>query len=143
MDEFFNPKATVTPGALGAFMMLIANTICHVFPEIPFRFAAIILSLMIAATSFTFYTNNITIPKKIVLWILNSLVIFTIGIGSTNIAANVEESSYASLFNNAYAAGNNATRGNETLRKRMDEYYRQREIKNIKEQQQQQFFKRW
>ena len=110
MDEFLNPKATVTPGVLGAFMMLLANTICQFFPEFPFRYVALILSFLIASITFS-SVIQITIPKKILLWVLNALVIFSVGVGSTNIAANIESNGkeYVSIVSSAFAQNQNAT----------------------------------
>jgi hypothetical protein len=145
MEEYFNPKSNLTPGALGAFTMLAANTICHVFPEIPFRYAALALSLLMATTTFTYQaTEIVTLPRKLVLWVLNALVIFTIGIGSTNIAANVEGDAYASINTIAYAAGGNSTRdGNSTRERRMQMEDWRRKQQQDQMQQQKQFFKRW
>jgi hypothetical protein len=90
MNEFLNPKATLTPGALGALMMLLANTICQFFPEAPFRYVALLLSCVIATVSFS--NMKLGIVKNFTLLILNTLVIFSVGVGSSNIAANASSS---------------------------------------------------
>jgi hypothetical protein len=102
MDEFLNPKANLTPGALGSFMMLLANGICGYFPELGFRWVALVLSLLIAVS--TVSAIQMAISKKAIFWLLNAMVIFVVGVGSTNIAANIEEHHYAMLTSTAYAS---------------------------------------
>lgn len=87
MNQFLNPKSMSTPGVAGALMMLIANTLCINFPEFPFRYVALILSFLIGAVVFT--ASTMKIWERGIYWIVNSLIIFSMGVGSTNIAANV------------------------------------------------------
>lgn len=106
MEEFLNPKATITPGVAGSLMMLLANSICYYFPECPFRFVSLFLSFLIAFSivGSAEMMKNTKIYQKVTLFVLNALVIFTVGVGSSNLAADVE-TKHASLFqiNNAYA----------------------------------------
>lgn len=87
MNEFLNPKSMSTPGAAGALMMLIANALCNNFPEFPFRYVALVLSFAIGAVVFSATTMRIW--ERGIYWIVNSLIIFSMGVGATNIAANV------------------------------------------------------
>lgn len=87
MSEFFNPKSMSTPGAAGALMMLIANALCNNFPEFPFRYVALILSFAIGAIVFSATTMKIW--ERGIYWVVNSLIIFSMGVGASNIAANV------------------------------------------------------
>jgi len=87
MNEFLNPKSMSTPGAAGALMMLIANALCNNFPEFPFRYVALILSFAIGAIVFTATTMKAW--ERGIYWVVNSLIIFSMGVGATNIAANV------------------------------------------------------
>lgn len=104
MEEFLNPKANLTPGALGSFMMILANGICCYFPELEFRWVALILSMLIAVS--TVSVIAMTIPKKFAFWFLNALVIFVVGVGSSNIGANIADKGTEYSFlstSNAYA----------------------------------------
>lgn len=87
MNEFFNPKSMSTPGIAGALMMLLANTVCSIFPEIAFRYVALALSFTIGTTVFS--AASMKIWERGIYWIVNSLVIFSMGVGGSNIAANV------------------------------------------------------
>ncbi len=87
MNEFLNPKSMATPGAAGALMMLIANALCSNFPEFPFRYVALILSFVIGAIVFS--ASTMKVWERGAYWVVNSLIIFSMGVGATNIAANV------------------------------------------------------
>lgn len=87
MNEFLNPKSMTTPGAAGALMMLLANTFCAVFPEVAFRYAALSLSFLIG--SVVFATVGMKLWERGAYWCINSLIIFSMGVGTSNIAANV------------------------------------------------------
>ncbi len=89
MDDFLNPKSMLTPGATGALMMLIANTVCGFFPELAFRYVALGLSFLIGGFVIASVTANALARGGY--WFLNSLVIFCVGVGTTNIAANAEK----------------------------------------------------
>ena len=87
MNEFLNPKSMFTPGVAGSFVMMLANTLCAVFPELGFRYVVVIASFLVAlalqASSKLGFTN------RALFWVLNSLVIFTVGVGASNTAANL------------------------------------------------------
>lgn len=97
MHEFLNPKSMFTPGVAGALMMLLANAVCTSFPEIPFRYLALIFSFLIGAVVFT--AANMKILERGIYWVINSLIIFSMGIGATNIAANVAKEPTNGLHN--------------------------------------------
>ncbi|MDP2983876.1 MAG: hypothetical protein Q8O92_11165 [Candidatus Latescibacter sp.] len=87
MNQFFNPKSMLTPGAAGALIMLITNALCNNFPEFHFRYVALILSFVIGAVVFT--ASTMKVWERGIYWVVNSLIIFSMGVGATNIAANV------------------------------------------------------
>jgi len=93
VNEFLNPKSMLTPGAAGALMMLIANSVCRVFPEVEFRYAALALSFAIGLL--VFKAIAIGLGEKAFYWVLNSLIIFATGVGASNIGANLESSKRA------------------------------------------------
>lgn len=87
MNEFLNPKSMTTPGAAGALMMLLANTFCVAFPEVAFRYVALLLSFVIG--SIVFKATELGAWERGAYWFINSMIIFSMGIGTSNIAANV------------------------------------------------------
>ncbi len=90
MNEFLNPKSMLTPGAAGAVMMLIANAITNQFPEFPFRYTALLISFLLGAMAFK--SDSIEGWERPFYWICNSLIIFSVGVGTSNIGHNVSTS---------------------------------------------------
>lgn len=90
MNEFLNPKSMLTPGAAGAVMMLIANAITNQFPEFPFRYTALLISFLLGAM--VFKSDSIKGWERPFYWICNSLIIFSVGVGTSNIGHNVSSS---------------------------------------------------
>lgn len=88
MNEFLNPKSMSTPGAAGALMMLIANAFCSNFPECQFRYVALILSFVFGAI--VFGATTMKVWERGIYWIVNSMIIFSMGVGASNIGANIE-----------------------------------------------------
>lgn len=89
MQEFINPKSMMTPGIAGATMMFIVNGIVFAFPELQPRIIALLLSFIIG--SIVFASQNTPSPAlwtKGVYWVVNSLIIFVVGFGTTHLAAN-------------------------------------------------------
>lgn len=89
MSEFINPKSMLTPGIAGAVMMFLANALCAAFPEVAFRYVALGLSFVLGLV--VFQAAKIQFTEKATYWLLNSLIIFSTGIGASNIAANIEQ----------------------------------------------------
>ena len=90
MNEFLNPKSMTTPGVAGAMVMFVANSICFQFPEIEFRWAVIALSFLAGAIVFS--AKDLRFSHRVVFLVLNSLIIFSVGVGTSNIAAKVQNS---------------------------------------------------
>ena len=89
MNEFLNPKSMLTPGIAGALVMFLSNVIVQQFPEIAFRYVALGLSMLIGGLVFT--ATAMEIIYRIGYWLINSLIIFAMGVGSSNIGANLTE----------------------------------------------------
>jgi len=88
MSDFLNPKSMLTPGIAGALMMFLANALCAAFPEVAFRYVALGLSFAIGLV--VLQAAKIQLSEKAAYWFLNSLIIFSTGVGASNIAANIE-----------------------------------------------------
>lgn len=85
MQEFLNPKSMVTPGIAGGMVMLLANGLCHPFPELQPRYVALGLSFLFGAI--TFGAGTLKLYRRALYWVLNSLVIFVVGFGAAQFAS--------------------------------------------------------
>lgn len=89
MQEFINPKSMLTPGVAGSLTMFLVNGVAFQFPEVSPRYLALFLSFLIGSIVwFSEVRGKLLIPQKVVYWILNSLVIFVVGFGTANWAAD-------------------------------------------------------
>ncbi len=117
MQEFINPKSMMTPGIAGSTMMFLVNGIIFAFPELESktRIIALLLSLLIGSVVFASKDIATAIWTKSVYWIVNSLIIFVVGFGTANFAANspgqtqpnTSGSLFPSLITSAYAQNDN------------------------------------
>jgi hypothetical protein len=85
MNDFVNPKSMMTPGAAGALVMFLSNAVCFQFPDVEARWLALGLSFVIGAL-----VVAATKPKVLAaagFWLVNSLVIFAVAVGSAGEAA--------------------------------------------------------
>lgn len=88
MNDFLNPKSMLTPGVAGSLMMFLVNGIATQFPELPARYLALFLSFLLGSIVwFAEVEGRARIVQKAVYWVLNSLLIFVIGFGTTHLAA--------------------------------------------------------
>jgi len=89
MNEFLNPKSMLTPGVAGALMMFLVNGIGCQFPELSLRYLALFMSFLIGSVVwFSDLKGRAPMVQKGVYWVLNSLVIFVVGFGTSNLAAD-------------------------------------------------------
>src|SRR3954470_16405638 len=85
-NEFLNSKSMLTPGVAGAMVMLIANSLGQQF-DLPLRWTAIVLAFVMGTIVFA----DKTAPawQRAILYLLNSLLIFSIAVGSNTIGKAV------------------------------------------------------
>lgn len=76
---FLNSRSMLTPGVAGATTMLIANTLYQQFDVSP-RWTA--LSLSFALGSLVFGDRTVAPWQRALLYLLNSLIIFSMAIGA-------------------------------------------------------------
>jgi hypothetical protein len=98
MDEFLNAKSMITPGIAGAVAMLISNAICYTFSDytyIRLRYVCLASSFLVGAV-LACNMKDIRLPMRSLYWVVNSLIIFSVGIGTSNIGANIAVTSGAS-----------------------------------------------
>lgn len=94
MNEFLNPKSMLTPGAAGSMVMLITNALCASFAFGKPQWLALLLSFVFGA----FVLSSVSLKKalKLGLWFINSLIIFSVSVGTAKFAAERAENVSAS-----------------------------------------------
>lgn len=173
MNEFLNPKSMLTPGVAGSLMMFLVNGIGCQFPELSMRYLALGISFLIGSVVwFSEIKGRAPMVQKGIYWVLNSLVIFVVGFGTSNLAADATagphpppQVGYFLMTTEAQAAGDDVTPPtpaelqalNEKLaRERAENERLQRELQQSQRQAapspppqrpqpppKEQFFKRW
>lgn len=88
--EFLNPNSMMTPGAAGAFTMVITNTLCQQFDSLPLNYTGLAVSLMFGTLVFGY---GASLARKMMYFFINSLIIFVVAMGSSAIGARVSNSS--------------------------------------------------
>lgn len=88
MHEFLNSKSNLTPGILGGLCMLLGNTLINAFgmdTYTPYVFLS--LSFILGMTVFA--DKKSKLYQKIIFYLINSLVIFSIAIGSNSVGDEI------------------------------------------------------
>jgi hypothetical protein len=85
VKEFLNPKSTLTPGVAGAIAMLAANSLWVTF-GLPQAWTALAVSALFALL----VASGLAAPlwQRGIYLVLNSLVIFSVGIGSNALGSH-------------------------------------------------------
>lgn len=78
MDEFINAKAMITPGVAGTSVIMVTGTLVSQF-DVPGNWVALITSFLIGTAVWS--DESVTLPNRLVLYVLNSLIIFTVANG--------------------------------------------------------------
>jgi len=79
VKEFLNAKSMLTPGVAGLVAMLITNSL-HAQFGMPSRWIALALSFLIGSLVFADAATRLL--PRVVLYVINSLIIFSIAVGS-------------------------------------------------------------
>ncbi len=80
--DFLNPTGSFTPAAAGAIVLLISNALGMVF-KVPRAWTALILSGVIGAVIVAKFPASIA--ARIGYWVVNSLTIFAVAVGSNGL----------------------------------------------------------
>ena len=88
LAEFLNPNSMITPGAAGAFTMTITNTLCQQFGALHLGVTGLVVSFLFGAVVFGY---GASIAARLVYYLINSLVIFTVAMGSNAIGQQASE----------------------------------------------------
>jgi hypothetical protein len=95
VKEFLNAKSMLTPGVAGLIAMLITNALQTQF-GIPGKWVALVLSFLIG--SLVFADTATRLLQRIVLYVINSLIIFSIAVGANTGGAAVTGEDGAAMF---------------------------------------------
>ncbi len=87
MTDFLNPNSMLTPGFAGAVTMMITNVLCALF-AIPVALTGLAVSALFGALVVVAAGSLL---RKSIYYILNSLIIFCVAMGSGNIAHEIEQ----------------------------------------------------
>jgi hypothetical protein len=88
--EFLNPKSMVTPGIAGAMTMMITNTLHQQFGA-PVNWTGLTISFVMGLIVFT--ASTVPLPQRWAFYVINSLVIFSVAVGSSAVGAAAERGS--------------------------------------------------
>jgi len=85
MQEFLNPKSMLTPGVAGGVVMMVA-TVLYVQFDLPAKFTALgmcfVICLFVFSSAAGAAVVKIPMPFKLILYLLNSLVMFAVAMGT-------------------------------------------------------------
>ena len=88
-SDFLNPKSVLTPGIAGALIMMISNALAGAFDMAGGSVALLALALSFLVGLLLLGDNTTPWTTRLVLYIFNSLVIFSVGVGTNGIAGAV------------------------------------------------------
>src|SRR6516162_1213583 len=100
LDQFLQPQSMVTPGALGALAMLATNTLVGNFPNMNAPIIALILSFLLG---FAALVKSTSIFEKILYYLLNSIIIFSVAAGANKLGQQIQQTSLSLPTLSAYA----------------------------------------
>jgi len=86
VEEFLQPKAMLTPGIAGGVTMLIANALWVAF-SLPPRWTSLVLSFLLGLL--VFVATRAPLWQRAVYYLLNSLIIFSVSIGTNYVGVGV------------------------------------------------------
>ena len=91
--EFLNPNSMLTPGFAGGMTMMITNTVAAQF-DLGYPWSAVVgllISLLFGLLAIT--ATAIPSWQKLIYYVLNSLIIFTVAVGSNTLGRATTDSS--------------------------------------------------
>src|SRR5437763_11205169 len=89
LKEFLNPHSMLTPGACGGITMLITNTLAAQFGAPP-NYTGLMISFLFGLIVFA--ATLTTLWLRLVFWVLNSLIIFSIALGTNQTGVRASKS---------------------------------------------------
>lgn len=96
VDEFLNPKSMLTPGMAGSLTTLITNSLVTQFDLVP-SFTGLFISFLFGLLVFA--GTRTVLWLKFVLYVLNSLLIFSVALGANQIGVGAAKRTKKPLTN--------------------------------------------
>jgi hypothetical protein len=93
-DEFLNPKSMLTPGIAGGLTMLITNALVKQF-DLPGSWTSLIVSFLFGLVVFA--APTLVFPLRIVFYLINSLIIFSVAVGTNSAGGQTQKSEASHL----------------------------------------------
>ena len=87
LNDFLNPNSMLTPGFAGGLTMMITTVICRFF-ELQPAYTGLAVSAMFGALVLVGAASWL---RKAIYYVLNTLIIFCVAMGSGNFAHNLED----------------------------------------------------
>ena len=84
LQDFLSPKSMITPGLAAGVTVFVTNAVCSQF-DCPRKYMALGLSFILGAL--VFVAKGIPRWQSVILYVLNSLIIFSSAIGANNAIA--------------------------------------------------------
>ena len=97
VNDFLNPESMITPGVAGGITMTITNTLTSQF-SLPGRWTALTISFLCGLL--VFVTKRFSFGKKLVFYVINSLIIFTVA--GTNYYGTVAQTELSYKISNSF-----------------------------------------
>ncbi len=94
--EFLNPSSMLTPGLAGGMTMAITNVVAHQFDLVAPGPAWLGLGLSFLFGLLVWMSQEASQLKRVVLYVLNSLVIFVVAVGSNSVGSGAASAAPAS-----------------------------------------------
>ena len=83
MNEFLRSKSMLTPGVAGGLTTLITATLSSQF-NLPAKWTSLLISALLGLL-IVWADEELSIPKKIPFFVLNSLIIFSMAVGTNTV----------------------------------------------------------
>lgn len=99
MADFLNPNSMLTPGFAGAVTMMITNVLCTLF-AIPVALTGLAISALFGTLV---VVSAGSLFRKSIYYVLNSLIIFCVAMGSGTIAYDIERKAALRQITLSYA----------------------------------------
>lgn len=109
---FLTPESMLTPGVVGALVMMITNALANNF-HVSRPHTALLFSLI---CGFLVLVADNQLWKKCIYYALNSLVIFCVAVGSGTVATPDKQASIPSLIGIAHAQSNDNAKMNDCIK---------------------------
>lgn len=94
MEEFFQSKAMLTPGAAGVTTTMITGTLVSQF-GLPGNWTGLVISLLFGLSVWA--DKSVSVYQRIIFYLINSMTIFAVAIGINTAGLAINQSTERSV----------------------------------------------